>query len=972
MSSEAFELAILLSLRDVASGRLDRFEDKLRATGRAGRDFLQEYEGLRKSLGRDLAIGGVGIATLGVLKRGVTVAGDFEDAVTGLRTSITELNADGSVDVARLNEEMRRLDEIGKRLGNNLPGNTQDFLELFSTLKEGGVATKEIIDGAGEAVANLAVVSKQLPKELAVPFAEFGQQFQLKGTDYVKLADLFARARSATGATPAELVEASKYFQLRAGASLGLTGFESASATTQMLAMLGRKGLKGSDAGTGLSAVFSRLVVTTPEQKKALAELRQKEHIDLQFFDKKGKFLGIENAIGQLEKLDKLSTETRTKIVKRLFEQEGMGAANILIDAGIKGYRESNDELQRKLSLQDQVNEKTATFNQKMEALGGTLDNLKVTVFEPMLPPLTTAANKANELVGNLQGFAEAHPTLTSTATYTVAIGAAALTAYSGVKVLITGWKLWRLASMVGSSEKGLLSFLAQTKTEAAATAAVVESSAAKVAAAKTVMAQPVPQPAQMQLPWAENVRGTGPVQQELPFFVAAENASKELGKSLEETTKKSTGLRAKLATPFKAAVEFAETGYKKIETSLGKLERFSSSPLVMTLRFMVAGIAIEKVLQMWEESQERQELQRTKGLEAEAAYQDVTFGEGHKQPVEIQNRVLAEKAIDELRLGDHLEHMLEPDRRHLFEGWFTFSKTYGSRWSALGRSAFFDPETASGVIRNSGSSVALNNPYVLAEVIKEIRAGAGMRLTDEGKKDFEKSFELAKPEAYKQAIGLLEAEQKRAAESFQKLNDGLSRPISELTTTFSLFAPTAQSVSRGFGDLSGPLDRLPPLFGRVGSAVSTLESRINNFHPTPIFDFTNPLGGGLNNPPPKTQGTGTFQFNSYPSKASGGIVRRTGFVQVHEREAIVPAQVTDKWRNEDEPAVLRSSRSIRYEETIATTQRRAAVAKREFNFHAPLLVIQGSAPAASDPDALAETIFARLAQEEEIAEARR
>ena len=373
MNSQAFELAILLSLRDVASGRLDRFEEKLRATGKEGRKFLEQYEGLRKSLGRDLTIGGIGITVLGALKNGVTHAGNFEDSITDLRTSLTQLNADGTVDVARLNEQMNRLDQIGKRLGNNLPGNTQDFLELFATLKEKGVEATEIVNGAGEAVANLAVVSKQLPKELAVPFAEFGQQFQLKGQDYVKLADLFARARAATGTTPAELVEASKYFQLRAGASLGMTGFESATGTTQLLSLLGRKGLKGSEAGTGLSAVFSRLVVTTPEQKKTLDELRKKHGIDLQFFDKKGKFLGIENAISQLEKLNKLSTETRTRMVKKLFEQEGMGAANILIDAGGKGYRESNDELKRKLSLQEQVNQKTATFNQKMEALSARL-----------------------------------------------------------------------------------------------------------------------------------------------------------------------------------------------------------------------------------------------------------------------------------------------------------------------------------------------------------------------------------------------------------------------------------------------------------------------------------------------------------------------------------------------------------------------------------------------------------------------
>ncbi|MGH9944613.1 MAG: phage tail tape measure protein, partial [Pyrinomonadaceae bacterium] len=272
-SSASYELAILLSLRDAASGRLDRFGDKLRATGKEGRAAAQQIEDLRQSIGRDLTLGGVGVASLAMLRNGVREAGNFESAITDLRVSVTELNRDGSVSLGQLSDQMNRFEQLGVRLGNSLPGNTQDFLEMFATLKQGGLETESILRGAGEAVAFLAVASKQLPRDLAVPFAEFGQQFNLKGQDYVRLADLFARARPATGATPEQMVEASKYFQLRAGTSLGMTGIEGAEATTRLLAMLGRKGLKGSEAGTGLSAVFSRMTFSTDEQQKVLKEL---------------------------------------------------------------------------------------------------------------------------------------------------------------------------------------------------------------------------------------------------------------------------------------------------------------------------------------------------------------------------------------------------------------------------------------------------------------------------------------------------------------------------------------------------------------------------------------------------------------------------------------------------------------------------------------------------------------------------
>lgn len=467
MGAQTYELALLLSARDAASGTLDRYADKLRATGKEGRAALKDLTDLRREMARGITVAGIGVAGLAMLNNGVKAAGNFQAATTDLRTAITELNADGSKNIGQLNRQMREFESLGMELGNSLPGSTQDFIEMFAALKQGGLDTDTILQGAGRSAAYLAVVSKQLPKDLAVPLAAYGQQFGLKGQDYAKLADLFARSRASTGAMPDELVEASKYFQLRAGASLGMSGFESAQTTTQLLSLLGRKGLRGSEAGTGLSSVFSRITFESNEQQEVLKGLR-KQGINLEFFDKQGRFKGIENAVAQLEKMRNLSTEMRTSATKKLFNEEGMGAANILIESGVAGFRQSNAELQRKLSLQQQVNEATAGYNAKVEALKGTLDNLKVTAFEPMLQPASALADKTNSAVGALQGFAKENPTLTKTAAYLFAVSSAALAVSGGFKAMKAGWQLWRIATGAGVAEDGFLAMLRRTRTEAA------------------------------------------------------------------------------------------------------------------------------------------------------------------------------------------------------------------------------------------------------------------------------------------------------------------------------------------------------------------------------------------------------------------------------------------------------------------------------------------------------------------------
>ena len=84
MGSEAFTLAILLTLKDAASSGLDRFEAKLLAGGKAGEKFAADYQKLRSQLNKDLAIGGVGLAGLKLMKNGIDAAADYQSVMSML------------------------------------------------------------------------------------------------------------------------------------------------------------------------------------------------------------------------------------------------------------------------------------------------------------------------------------------------------------------------------------------------------------------------------------------------------------------------------------------------------------------------------------------------------------------------------------------------------------------------------------------------------------------------------------------------------------------------------------------------------------------------------------------------------------------------------------------------------------------------------------------------------------------------
>ena len=99
MASEVFELALLLSLKDQASGGLNRFTAELRTADKQGKLTADTMDSLRSEMNKGFAIAGTGIAGLALVGKGVKVAGDFQSSMTDLRATLSKTGKDGKVDL---------------------------------------------------------------------------------------------------------------------------------------------------------------------------------------------------------------------------------------------------------------------------------------------------------------------------------------------------------------------------------------------------------------------------------------------------------------------------------------------------------------------------------------------------------------------------------------------------------------------------------------------------------------------------------------------------------------------------------------------------------------------------------------------------------------------------------------------------------------------------------------------------------
>lgn len=104
-------------------------------------------------------------------------------------------------------------------------------------------------------------------------------------------------------------------------------------------------------------------------------------------------------------------------------------------------------------------------------------------------------------------------------------------------------------------------------------------------------------------------------------------------------------------------------------------------------------------------------------------------------------------------------------------------------------------------------------------------------------------------------------------------------------------FGEQSKLATDALKSLLPPLVPLPGQFTNAGSAAQRFSDRLDG------IDLRVPAPGGPSVPGAYAPGKGPISSLVIPSKASGGLVLRGGLVAVHDRESIVPARVTDRWR---------------------------------------------------------------------------
>lgn len=401
------DLFVKISVDDQASSQVETLSGKLKS-GLAN--------AAKVGAAAVAAVGG-GIAALGTYA--AKVGGDFE----------AQMSKVSAISGATGND-LLALEDRAKQLGIDTKFSATEAGQAFEYMAMAGWKTEQMLDGVA-GIMDLAAASGEDLASVSDIVTDAMTAFGLSANQSTHFADVLAKASSNANTNVSLMGETFQYVAPVAGAM----GF-SVEDTATAIGLMANAGIKGSQAGTALRAMLSRLANPTDEVEAAMTKLG----------------LSITNSDGSMRELDEIMADLRngfdglteaeqTQIASQLAGQEAMSGLLAIVNTSEAEYNKLADAVNNAdgaaknmaATMSNNLQGQLTLLKSSAEGFGLALyDKIKVPLTEmaswavDSLNQLTTAFNEngvsgmieaAGEIVGSAIGeFTNALPQFVNTA----------------------------------------------------------------------------------------------------------------------------------------------------------------------------------------------------------------------------------------------------------------------------------------------------------------------------------------------------------------------------------------------------------------------------------------------------------------------------------------------------------------------------------------------------------------------------
>lgn len=304
--------------------------------------------------------------------------------------------------------QMQKLGALALQLGKDTVFSANDAGSAIEELSKGGIGIQDILSGAARATVNLAAAGGVDLPQAATIAANAMNTFALSGTQMAHVSDMIAGAANASSLEVGDFAYSLQYAGSFAR-TVGLSFDDLAVAIAEM----GRSGITGSAAGTGLADFLARL---QPRAGQALKTMEQLGLVTKQggnaFFDAAGHIKSLADVQQILQHATAgLTDQQRAHDIQLIFGMQGQTAANVLLREGAAGY-DAMAAAMGKVTAQGVAGQRMNNLAGDVEQFRGSVDTLEISLektsdstLRRLMQAMTGAVNGALEWVGANQAL---------------------------------------------------------------------------------------------------------------------------------------------------------------------------------------------------------------------------------------------------------------------------------------------------------------------------------------------------------------------------------------------------------------------------------------------------------------------------------------------------------------------------------------------------------------------------------------
>ena len=324
--------------------------------------------------GKKMSTVSAGIVGLGAAA--VKTAADFEAGMSEV-AAISGASA----------EELNALTEEAKRLGAETKFSASDAAEGLKYMAMAGWDTSDMLGGL-EGVMKLAAASGEDLGAVSDIVTDALTAFGMKAEESGKFADVLAMAASKSNTNVSMMGETFKYVAPVAGA-MGYSIEDTATA----IGLMANAGIKGTQAGTSLRSILTRLA----KPPKAAAEAM--EELGLSITNADGSIKPLDATLLELrQKFAGLTQEEQVQMAANLAGQEAMSGLLAIVNASNEDFAKLSESINNSAGAADQM---AATMQNnlsgRVEELKSKIEGIAISFGETLIPMVERAVEKLGQ-----------------------------------------------------------------------------------------------------------------------------------------------------------------------------------------------------------------------------------------------------------------------------------------------------------------------------------------------------------------------------------------------------------------------------------------------------------------------------------------------------------------------------------------------------------------------------------------------